>query len=80
MPERIPNRKDESADALLRAVAGRDANAQLPIVARTRRAIRIANDTRLEQGSSDATTSASRSSRSAHLIVLVAPALVEQRG
>jgi hypothetical protein len=50
MPERIQNRKDESAEALLRAVAGRDANSQLPIVARTRRAIRIANDTRREQG------------------------------
>lgn len=50
MPERIQNRKDESAEALLRAVSGRDANSQLPIVARTRRAIRIANDTRREQG------------------------------
>lgn len=50
MTERIPNRKDESAEALLRAVSGRDANAQLPLVARTRRAIRIANDARREQG------------------------------
>lgn len=50
MQERIQSRKDESAEALLRAVAGRDANSQLPIVARTRRAIRIANDTRREQG------------------------------
>jgi hypothetical protein len=41
---------DESREALLRAIAGRDANAQLPIVARTRRAIRIANQIRLEQG------------------------------
>jgi hypothetical protein len=43
-------RKDESPETLLRALAGRDANAQLPLVARTRRAIRIANDTRREQG------------------------------
>jgi protein-S-isoprenylcysteine O-methyltransferase Ste14 len=42
--------KDETREALLRAVCGRDANAQLPVVARTRRAIRIANDTRREQG------------------------------
>ena len=31
-------------------MSGRDAGAQLPIVARTRRAIRIANETRREQG------------------------------
>ena len=42
--------KDETREALLRAVSGRDANAQLPLVARTRRAIRVANDTRREQG------------------------------
>jgi cytochrome bd-type quinol oxidase subunit 2 len=42
--------KDETREALLRAVSGRDANAQLPLVARTRRAVRVANDTRREQG------------------------------
>lgn len=41
---------EEISAALLQAIAGRDANAQLPIVARTRRAIRVANDARLEQG------------------------------
>jgi hypothetical protein len=35
---------------LLRAVSGRDVNAQLPVVARTRRAIRVADETRREQG------------------------------
>jgi hypothetical protein len=50
MPDRVQNLKDSSAEALLRAVSGRDANAQLPVVARTRRAIRIANETRREQG------------------------------
>jgi protein-S-isoprenylcysteine O-methyltransferase Ste14 len=45
-----PTRKNDTREALLRAVSGRDANAQLPVVARTRRAIRIANDTRREQG------------------------------
>ena len=49
MPER-PRGKDESPEALLRAIAGHDANAQLPLVARTRRAIRVANETRREQG------------------------------
>jgi hypothetical protein len=53
----MPNRpgtsrqeEQETRDALLRAVAGHDANAQLPVVARTRRAIRVANESRLVQG------------------------------
>jgi protein-S-isoprenylcysteine O-methyltransferase Ste14 len=41
---------NDAREALLRAVSGRDANAQLPIVARTRRAIRVANQTRREKG------------------------------
>jgi hypothetical protein len=43
-------RKDESPEALLRAFAGHDANAQLKVVSRTRRAIRVANESRREQG------------------------------
>jgi uncharacterized membrane protein YidH (DUF202 family) len=35
---------------LLAAVSGRNANAQLPVVSRTRRAVRIADQTRREQG------------------------------
>ena len=50
MPDRPHNSKDEVPEALLRAVAGRDANAQLPMVTRTRRAIRIANESRREEG------------------------------
>jgi hypothetical protein len=50
MPDRPHTSKDEGPEALLRAVAGRDANAQLPMVARTRRAIRIANESRREEG------------------------------
>lgn len=51
MPDRSSRAsKEEIHEALLRAVAGRDANTQLPMVARTRRAIRVANDARLEQG------------------------------
>jgi hypothetical protein len=50
MQEPHRSNNEENREALLRAIAGRDANAQLPIVARTRRAIRIANQTRREQG------------------------------
>ena len=50
MPDSHHTRKDEVPEALLRAVAGRDANAQLPMVTRTRRAIRIANESRREEG------------------------------
>ncbi|HZD46543.1 MAG TPA: hypothetical protein VE109_10715 [Acidobacteriaceae bacterium] len=50
MPDRPHTPKDEGREALLRAVAGRDANAQLPMVTRTRRAIRIANESRREEG------------------------------
>lgn len=50
MPDRPHAPKVEEPEALLRAVAGRDANAQLPMVTRTRRAIRIANESRREEG------------------------------
>jgi hypothetical protein len=48
MGDGFQSRKDESPEALARAIG--DANAQLPLVARTRRAIRVANDSRREQG------------------------------
>jgi len=50
MPDRPHTPKEEEPEALLRAVTGRDANAQLPMVTRTRRAIRIANESRREEG------------------------------
>jgi hypothetical protein len=50
MPDRPHAPHQEIPEALLQAVAGRDANAQLPMVARTRRAIRIANESRREEG------------------------------
>jgi len=40
----------ESPSSLLRALSGRDANAQLPMVARTRRAIRLADQERRARG------------------------------
>ena len=75
MTERIQNHKDESAEALLRAVSGRDANSQLPIVARTRRAIRIASDTRREQGELGRRNVGIALFTLGSLIVLVAPTL-----
>jgi hypothetical protein len=49
MPDRTRTPKEEIHQALLRAIAGHDANAQLPVVARTRRAIRIADESRRAQ-------------------------------
>lgn len=40
----------ESTEALLRAMSGRDVQQQQPIVERTRRAVRIADQSRREQG------------------------------
>jgi hypothetical protein len=49
MADRIQDQKNESREGLIRAIAGYDANAQLPLVTRTRRAIRIDNEIRREQ-------------------------------
>ena len=66
---------DSTADSLLRAIAGHDANAQLPIVARTRRAVRIANDTRREQGKLGRRTLGIALFTLGALIVMIAPTL-----
>jgi hypothetical protein len=75
MSERIQNPKDPSAEALLQAVSGRDANGQLPVVARTRRAIRIANETRRERGERERHHIGVALFTLGALIVLVAPTL-----
>lgn len=49
MADRIQN-ENESREGLIRAIAGYDANAQVPLVTKTRRAIRIDNEFRREQG------------------------------
>jgi hypothetical protein len=67
--------KDTSPDALLRAITGHDANAQLPIVARTRRAIRIADQSRREQGRRSRRNVGIALFTLGALIVLVAPTL-----
>jgi hypothetical protein len=75
MPDRFPDRKGESPEALVRAIAGHDANAQLPLVAKTRRAIRIANETRREQGRLGRRNIGIALFTLGALIVLVAPTL-----
>jgi len=60
---------------LLRAVSGHDAGAQLPVVARTRRAIRVADETRREQGERDRRTFGISLFAGGALFVLLAPVL-----
>ncbi len=74
MPDSF-NPQETPADSLVRAIAGHDANAHLPIVARTRRAIRIANDTRREQGKTGRRTLGIALFTLGALVVLVAPTL-----
>lgn len=75
MADSFHNPQEQPADTLVRAIAGHDANAHLPIVARTRRAIRIANDTRREQGKLGRRTLGIALFTLGALIVLVAPTL-----
>jgi hypothetical protein len=60
---------------LLRAVSGHDAGAQLPVVARTRRAIRVADESRREQGQRDRRTFGISLFAGGALFVLLAPVL-----
>jgi hypothetical protein len=66
---------NDARKALLRAVSGRDISAQLPIVARTRRAIRIANETRREDGERGRRTFGISLFAVGALFVLLAPVL-----
>jgi hypothetical protein len=67
-------RRDLSQD-LLRAMTGHDANAQLPVVARTRRAIRIADENRREQSERERRTLGISLFAGGALFVLLAPVL-----
>jgi hypothetical protein len=60
---------------LLRAISGHDAGAQLPVVARTRRAIRVADESRREQGERDRRTFGISLFAGGALFVLLAPVL-----
>ena len=60
---------------LLRAVSGRDVNAQLPVVARTRQAIRVADENRREQSERERRTLGISLFAGGALFVLLAPVL-----
>jgi hypothetical protein len=68
-------RQDDTREALLRAVSGRDAGAQLPVVARTRRAIRVANENRQEDGKRGRRNFGISLFAGGALFVLIAPVL-----
>jgi hypothetical protein len=76
---RYPGSRDETrrglSQDLLRAVTGHDAGAQLPVVARTRRAIRVADESRREQGERDRRTFGISLFAGGALFVLLAPVL-----
>jgi hypothetical protein len=71
MQKRVPDSRQD----LLRAVAGRDAGAQLPMVARTRQAIRVADESRREQGERERRTFGISLFAGGALFVLLAPVL-----
>lgn len=68
-------RQDDTREALLRAVSGRDVSSQLPVVARTRRAIRVANETRHEDGKRGRRNFGISLFAGGALFVLIAPVL-----
>jgi cytochrome bd-type quinol oxidase subunit 2 len=75
MQEPARTNNDQTREALLRAVSGHDVSAQLPIVARTRRAIRVANETRRENGKRGRRTFGISLFAFGALFVLLAPVL-----
>src|SRR5258708_7176128 len=71
-----PDEKRSSlSQDLLGAVAGHDAGGQLPVVARTRGAIRVAEESRREQGERDRRTFGISLFAGGALFLLLAPAL-----
>lgn len=79
MQDRSSGSRDEAnsklSQDLLRAVTGHDAGAPLPVVARTRRAIRVADESRREQGERDRRTFGISLFAVGALFVLLAPVL-----
>ena len=71
----IPEHSSESSQDLLRAVSGRDVGRHQPVVERTRRAIRIADESRREQGVRDRRTTGIALFTLGALFVMLAPAL-----
>jgi hypothetical protein len=66
---------EDTREALLRALRGHDSHAQLPVVSRTRRAIRVANETRRENGERGRRNFGISLFAGSALFVLLAPAL-----
>jgi hypothetical protein len=75
MQEPTGTNNDQTHEALLRALSGHDVSAQLPVVARTRRAIRVANETRREDGERGRRTFGISLFAFGALFVLLAPVL-----
>ena len=79
MQDRFPTSRNEARgnlpQDLLRAVTGHDAGAQLPVVARTRQAIRVADETRREQSERERRTFGISLFAGGALFVLLAPVL-----
>lgn len=79
MQDRSSGSRDEAnsklSQDLLRAVTDHDAGAPLPVVARTRRAIRVADENRREQGQRDRRTFGISLFAGGALFVLLAPVL-----
>ena len=79
MQDRSSGSRDEAnsklSQDLLRAVTGHDTGAPLPVVARTRRAIRVADESRREQGERDRRTFGISLFAGGALFVLLAPVL-----
>ena len=79
MQDRSSGSRDEAnsklSQDLLRAVTGHDAGAPLPVVARTRRAIRVADESRREQGERDRRTFGISLFAGGALLVLLAPVM-----
>ena len=77
MQDRFSTSRDATRNDkdLLRAVSGRDVNLQLPVVARTRRAIRVADENRREQSERERRTLGISLFAGGALFVLLAPVL-----
>jgi hypothetical protein len=79
MQDRSSGSRDEAnsklSQDLLGAVTGYDTGAPLPVVARTRRAIRVADESRREQGERDRRTFGISLFAGGALFVLLAPVL-----
>ena len=77
MQDRFSTSRDATRNDkdLLRAISGRDVNAQLPLVARTRQAIRVADENRREQSERERRTLGISLFAGGALFVLLAPVL-----